>query len=264
MNNKLTATLICAVMALMLLTPVGVTAATESSQYCGIDVSLWQGEINFDKVKDSGIKAVYIRAGEGANIVDRYFERNYEQAKEAGLRYGFYHYVTARSEEEALEQADFFASLIGSRPYHMRAAMDFENLSGLSPKEAVAIAKAYLERLDERLGHTPAVYSDAYDAASIWKANLVKYPLWVADYGVSRPYSTGGWETWSGFQYNDKGLVKGIKGHVDLDYFRSEIFLTNDEQDKAKKIRLKHSKANDSCDSSKSEPENQPDHQRCP
>lgn len=248
MQNRFLAVFLSCVIALSLFLPAGAAVAAEDSQYCGMDVSVWQGEIDYDKVRDSGIKAVYIRAGEGTNIVDRYFERNYENARAAELKYGFYHYVTARSVSEAREQADFFASLIRSKPYDLRAAMDFENLSGLSAEEAVTIAKAYLERLSERLGHTPAVYSDAYDAQSVWKSHLTKYPLWVADYGASRPYSTGGWDTWSGFQYSDKGRVKGVNGHVDLDRFRGEIFLTDNERDSTKQIRHDYSKRNDGCD----------------
>lgn len=222
-------------------------ASAQNTQYRGIDVSAWQGEINFTRVKDAGIEAVYIRAGEGANITDRYFERNYENAKAAGLKYGFYHYVTARTVSEAEEQADFFAALIRSKPYDMKAAMDFENLSGLTADEAVAIAKAYLERLEQRSGHTPAVYSDAYDARTVWRSNLTKYPLWVADYGVREPGSIGGWSSWSGFQYSDKGAVSGISGHVDLDYFRDGLFLTDDEQTSTQQIRHDYSKANDGC-----------------
>lgn len=222
-------------------------AASHDTQYRGIDVSVWQGTINFNRVKAAGVDAVYIRAAEGANITDSYFERNYENAKAAGLKYGFYHYVTARSVSEAEEQADFFASLIRSKPYDMRAAMDFENLSGLTADEAVAIAKAYLERLEQRSGHVPAVYSDAYDAQTVWKSNLTEYPLWVADYGVQRPDSIGGWSSWSGFQYSDKGAVSGVNGHVDLDYFREGLFLTDDEQTSAKQIRYDYSKANDGC-----------------
>ena len=96
--------------------------------YKGIDVSVWQGDIDFSKVKEHGIEAVYIRAGEGDNITDKYFESNYQKARSAGLKYGFYHYVTARSTVQAKEQANFFANLIHTKPQDMRAAMDFENL----------------------------------------------------------------------------------------------------------------------------------------
>ncbi len=249
MRRRFLAVFLPLMIAFSLALPVTASAAEEKT-YTGMDVSIWQGEINFQRARAAGIEAVYIRAGEGSNITDRYFERNYENARAAGLKYGFYHYVTARSVSEAQEQADFFASLIRSKPQDMRAAMDFENLSGLTAEESVRIAEAYLERLEERLGHTPAVYSDAYDASSVWKSNLTKYPLWVAEYGVESPRTIGGWESWSGFQYSDKGSVSGVSGHVDRDYFRGDIFLTDEEQASGKQIRHDYSKANDGCSGS--------------
>lgn len=221
--------------------------AAESEERRGIDISVWQGTIDFDRVKSDGIEAVYIRAGEGSNYKDTYFERNYERARAENLLYGFYHYVTARTVREAEEQADFFISLIRTKPYDMRAVMDFENLSGLTADDAVAIARAYLERLEDGTGHKPAVYSDAYDARTVWRSRLTEYPLWVADYGVSEPSSIGGWENWAEFQYSDRGTVSGIRGHVDLDRFREEIFLTDEERAETKRIRQEQSRANDGC-----------------
>ena len=83
--------------------------------YQGIDVSEWQGNIDFETVKQAGIEAVYIRSSEGSDYVDHYFEANYAKAREAGLRIGFYHYVTARTIEEGREQARFFASVVSSK-----------------------------------------------------------------------------------------------------------------------------------------------------
>ena len=65
---------------------------------------------------------------------------------------------------------------------------------------------------------------------------------------MREPYSIGGWDEWSGFQYSDRGTVSGISGHVDLDYFRSGLFLTEDEQAATKQIRQDTAKANDGCD----------------
>lgn len=65
--------------------------------YQGIDVSRWQGDINFSFVKKSGIEIVYIKSSEGRSYIDPYFEKNYFEAKANGLKVGFYHYVTARS-----------------------------------------------------------------------------------------------------------------------------------------------------------------------
>ncbi|MCO8193805.1 MULTISPECIES: GH25 family lysozyme [Anaerofustis] len=205
-----------------------------NSEYKGIDVSVWQGDINFKEVKKDGIEAVYIRAGQGSNYTDTKFERNYKEAKKEDLKIGFYHYVTARNTRQAREQAHFFYSLIKNKDQQLRPAMDFEQLDGLSKKECNDIAKVYMETLENLLGYKPAFYSNAYDVQTVWEKDLNKYPLWIADYGVRSPYTTGEWSKWSGFQYSSRGDVKGISGHVDMDRFKEEILITDEEKNKQK------------------------------
>lgn len=93
----------------MFLLPVNVLATTASNSviYEGIDVSDWQGYVDYNAVRNAGIDVVYIKASQGDNIVDSYFRINYNDAKENGLKVGFYHFLTARSQEEAIRQADF-------------------------------------------------------------------------------------------------------------------------------------------------------------
>lgn len=196
-----------------------------SRLYPGMDVSQWQGDIDFEAVKRAGIETVYIRACEGSGYVDRNFESNYEKASAAGLHIGFYHYVTASDTEEAVRQARFFYSLIEGKSYACRPVMDFESFPGLDTEEINAIASVYLETLTELSGSTPALYSDTYNAANTWDAALTSYPLWVAEYGPAQPGNLGPWETWAGFQYSDTGRISGISGNVDLDHFRDTIFI---------------------------------------
>ena len=113
--------------------------------YQGIDVSSWQGNIDFRAVKNSGIDIVYIKSSEGSNYIDPYFEQNYRNAKENGLKVGFYHYVTARSVEQARIQANFFARVISGKQPDCRLAMDFESFGNLSVAEINEISKAFLE-----------------------------------------------------------------------------------------------------------------------
>ena len=200
--------------------------------YNGIDVSQYQGDINFDEVAGDGIDVVYIRAGEGSGYTDSYFPSNYEKAKAAGLHTGFYHYVTAGDEAQAVQQADFFFSLLEGKSYDCRPAMDFENTAGMSGGQANAIALAYLKRLEQLAGNIPAIYSDVYRAENLWEDCLSHYPLWAAGYGIPRPSSIGPWSDWSGFQYSDTGRVSGISGAVDRDYFRSGMFLDGTGPDK--------------------------------
>lgn len=199
--------------------------------YNGIDVSKYQGDIHFRAVAGDGIEVVYIRAGEGS-ITDPHFLSNYSNAQKAGLHTGFYHYITATSENQAMEQAEFFFSLIDGKSYVCRPAMDFENTQDIFREQANAIATSYLTRLEQLTGDIPAVYSDAYRAGNLWDSCLSHYPLWVANYGVARPSSIGPWSDWSGFQYTDTGSVAGIDGPVDRDYFRAAIFLNGAAPDK--------------------------------
>lgn len=207
-----------------------------ADQHRGIDVSQWQGSIDYDQVKKSGIKIVYIKAGEGSSSVDPYFERNYRQAKRYGLDIGFYHFVTARSVAQARQQAHFFATLISEKKMECRPAMDFEQVSGLTKKGANAIVRVYMAELEKLTGYRPAFYSNAYDVRVLWEKRLSKYPLWIAEYGSSQAPATGNWRTWEGFQYSDKGRIPGIPGLVDLDRFKDGIYLNHKEKTKERPV----------------------------
>ena len=203
-----------------------------AAEHRGIDVSQWQGEIDFGEVRDFGVRVVYIRAGEGGNFIDPYFERNYREARRNRLDVGLYHYVTARTVSEGRRQAHFFAALINDKEVQCRPAMDFEQVSGLTRGEANAIARAYMEELERLTGYRPAFYSNAYDVRTLWEEDLVKYPLWIAEYGSDTEPETGKWHTWDGLQYTDKGDVGGIRGLVDLDRFKDGIYLSDEENEK--------------------------------
>lgn len=197
--------------------------------YAGIDISRYQGTVDFDRVAADGIDIVYMRAGEGNDYIDPEYERNYQQAREAGLKSGAYLYVTATTVDEGREQAKFFASLLQGKEFACRPVMDFENLRGLNRQTANDIALAFLQTLEEETGVTPAIYTGAYKVEAVWDADLAAYPLWIAEYGAEEPKTTGAWKEWSGFQYTDKGQADGIDGDVDLDRFRPGILLGGGE-----------------------------------
>lgn len=197
--------------------------------YKGIDISQWQENINFTKVKNSGIEIVYLKATQGNDYIDPYFVRNYENAESVGLKIGVYHFLTARNVEEAIDEADFFCSVISNKKINCKLAMDFESFGRLSKKEINEISVAFLERVEQKTGKEVVIYSDTYNAKRIFSEELAqKYPVWIAEYDVDKPNSNGKWDTWIGFQYTDKGRVDGINDFVDRDYYTSDIFL-NDE-----------------------------------
>ena len=209
------------------LVPARAIPPSGGRQYRGIDISEFQGEIDFEEVRRSGIEAVYIRVGAG-EYTDEYFAENYERAKAAGLKIGFYHYVTARSVEEGRRQARFFASLSAGREPDMRLAMDFEYFGSLSVSQINAISEAYLDELTALTRREAVIYSDLSNARNIFSRALAeKYPLWAAQYGADEPSANGKWREWVGFQYTDEGRVGGIYGNVDRNIFTEGIFLSD-------------------------------------
>lgn len=216
-----------AVLVFAALVPVRAIPPSGGRQYRGIDISEFQGEIDFEEVRRSGIEAVYIRVGAG-EYTDEYFAENYERAKAAGLKIGFYHYVTARSVDEGRRQARFFASLAAGREPDMRLAMDFEYFGSLSVSQINAISEAYLDELTALTRREAVIYSDLSNARNIFSRALAeKYPLWAAQYGADEPSANGKWREWVGFQYTDEGRVGGIYGNVDRNIFTEGIFLSD-------------------------------------
>lgn len=216
-----------AVLVFAALVPARAIPPSGGRQYRGIDISEFQGEIDFEEVRRSGIEAVYIRVGSG-EYTDEYFAENYERAKAAGLKIGFYHYVTARSVEEGRRQARFFASLAAGREPDMRLAMDFEYFGSLSVSQINAISEAYLDELTALTRREAVIYSDLSNARNIFSRALAeKYPLWAAQYGADEPSANGKWREWVGFQYTDEGRVGGIYGNVDRNIFTEGIFLSD-------------------------------------
>lgn len=195
--------------------------------YEGIDVSTYQGNINYTKVKEAGIKIVYIKASEGTYLVDPQFRNNYQKAKENGLKVGFYHYVVARTQEEAIQEAEFFYAVIKGTTPDCRLAMDFESFGELTNEQINEISLAFLQKLQELTNKEVVIYSNAYSARTKFSVELAQlYPLWIAEYGVEVPTSNVNWNNWIGFQFTDKGEVSGINGYVDRDKFTKEIFLS--------------------------------------
>lgn len=93
--------------------------------YDGIDVSRYQGNIDFERVAASGVEMVYIRSSASNDYVDPYFRQNYERAKAAGLKIGFYHAMSARNETEAVQEARFFVQTISGTAARLQAGYGF-------------------------------------------------------------------------------------------------------------------------------------------
>ncbi len=208
---------------------IAISPASEPT-YLGIDVSSWQGYIDYDKVRDDGVKYVYIKATEGISYTDKYLKYNYENAKRVGMKIGFYHFVRARTADRARQEARHFANAISGMEPECKLAMDFEEFGNLTINQINEISFAFLHEVKNITGKDLVVYSNTYSASTKFSQELANnYPLWVAHYGVNNPTDNGKWKYWVGFQYTSKGKINGINGYVDLNRFTKEILLESKE-----------------------------------
>ena len=211
----------------IIIKPIYAFGPSSQNIYEGIDISEWQGNIDFTQVRNSGIDIVYMRASEGPNYEDSCFEQNYAGAKANGIKVGFYHYLTAMSNEDAIIEADFFASVIAGKSPDCRLAMDFESFNGLEVDEINQIGLTFMAELKKQTGKEVVIYSDTYNASYVFGGEITNYPLWVAQYGEPEPQANGNWDTWVGWQYTDEGEIPGISGYVDRDQYTDGILLSD-------------------------------------
>ena len=210
-------------------------ALTPQSQlrYEGVDVSDWQGYIDYSLVKSAGIEIVYIKASQGNNIKDPYFDINYENAKSNNLKVGFYHFLTATNIQEAEQQAIFFASVISGKQADCKLALDYEQFGGVDKEQINQIAMAFIQKVKELTKKQVIIYSDLYNSESTFSRELSEQgELWIAYYGDYRNLErvNASWDSFIGVQYTDRGVVPGIRGNVDRDLFSEEVFLDDSSE----------------------------------
>lgn len=195
----------------------------------GMDVSVFQGNIDFAAARSDGIEAVYIRASYGQDGVDAFFRQNARSAARSGIPFGFYHFLEAADVDAARVEARHFATLIRATAYDCRPALDFEVDADLTSAQASAVVRAFLTETQAILGVRPMLYVDVSNARRM-EPDLAAYPLWLAQYDVDAPdLSFTPWRAYTGWQYTDQGRVAGVTGNVDRDVFTDGILLTDQE-----------------------------------
>lgn len=192
-----------------------------NKQSIGIDVSSWQGKINFEKVKESGVDFVMIRCGLRTSKdeieVDYRFKENITAALDSGLKVGVYFFSTASTEIEALEEAKWVVDMIKDYDITYPVAYDMENIlefstAHISLEQVNKDAKVFLDYINNN-GYVGALYSNGYDLNYRWDLELLSnYLIWYAFYGMNPDYE-GNYAMW---QYSDTGRLKGVNENVDL------------------------------------------------
>lgn len=187
----------------------------------GIDVSKWNGTVDWNAVKNSGISYVIIRCGyrgssAGKLIQDSQFEANIKGALEAGLKIGVYFYSQAIDEIEAVEEASMVLEQIKNYPITYPVFIDVERSGGRGDKidsnTRTAVCRAFCQTI-QNANYTAGIYSNKlWMEQQINMAELNTYKVWLAQYAASPTYS-GKYDIW---QYKANGSVSGINGNVDL------------------------------------------------
>lgn len=184
----------------------------------GIDVSKYQKNVDYDKVKKSGIDFVIIRAGYGKYISqkDSEFEKHYKNAKAAGLKVGAYWYSYASTVDEAKQEAKICLQAIKGKTFEYPIYFDLEEQDQFAKGKSFcdSIVKAFCNEL-EKAGYWAGLYISRSPLQTHISSDVAKrYALWIAEYDDKCNYN-GDYGIW---QYSSKGKVAGVSGNVDCDY----------------------------------------------
>ncbi len=195
-------------------------------RYDGIDVSVYQRDIDWQKVKAAGIDFAIIRVGgryyvSGGLYSDSYFEKNYEEATAAGIKVGVYFYSQAKTEAEAREEVAYILDILDGRELDLPIYMDYEypsgsRLSGMSKTQGTKNVKAFCSAVEEA-GYDAGFYSYLSFISNYVDGEEISslYSVWIAQYYNRCEYEYD-YEMW---QYSSSGKVDGISGRVDVNYW---------------------------------------------
>lgn len=196
----------------------------------GIDVSVYQGQIDWAKVKKAGIGFAILRIGYGMfeNQKDVTFERNYQEATRVGIPVGCYLYSYAKSVDEAIKEANVVLRWLNNRKLQLPVYFDIEDRSqqGLGKNVLNNMCIAFCNTI-EKAGYWAGIYSNKYWATSIISGSELgkKFTYWIAQYYDECTYH-GDYAIW---QYSSTGKVAGISGNVDLNEMVKDIIQTDNK-----------------------------------
>jgi lysozyme len=193
----------------------------------GIDISHWQGTINWTSVRASGKKFAFCKATEGIDYTDPTFATNWPAMRSAGLLRGSYH--MGHPADDAIAQADRFYDTVRPSSGDLPLVLDLEKTDSLTPTQVRSWVVSFITQLKSRMGgRAPIIYTGFY----FWRdqagnGTSLGCPLWLAAYN-NTPLVPAAWSAFTLWQYSSTGSVSGIGGNVDLDAFNgSKTALNN-------------------------------------
>lgn len=208
--------------------PDAVTELAQATTVCGdgptvkgIDVSYYQGTIDWSRVANDGVKFAFIRVSDGLGTVDTKFDANWAASRANGVLRGAYQFF--RPAQDPIAQADLLLSKMGALAADdLPPVIDVEADGGLAPSAVAAAVKKWIDRVEAATGRAPIIYTGYY----FWTDEVgapafgADYPLWHAQYTSAMcPNIPAPWTRWAFWQYTASGSVGGIAGNVDTNRF---------------------------------------------
>jgi lysozyme len=199
------------------------TKNTKKQQYLhGIDVSHYQGTINWLDVEETNVHYVMVKATGGETYADPLFNRNWRHLTKVNLIRGAYHFFFAA--DDPIAQAQHYYHVVGQLTHRdLPPIVDVEEVDDVSAGVLLESLLTYLSEIEKLTKRTPIIYTNqAFGQQYLQDERLNKYPLWIADYEpeltiLPSPWRNQGWHFW---QYSEQGKVLGITSDVDLNRYQ--------------------------------------------
>jgi lysozyme len=198
-----------------------VVTCAAGSTIKGVDVSHFDGTVDWGAARRDGITFAIIKATEGTSFADNHFAANWTNTKANGIVHGAYHFF--RPESDPVAQADFFVRIAGSpKSGDLPPVIDLEVTDGLTAAQVAAGARTFLQRVQQRTGRVPMIYTSVrvFNGLLGTPSGFNPYFLWVANWNVRCPnIPNPPWKRWTFWQSSATGTVAGFSDPVDVDSF---------------------------------------------
>jgi lysozyme len=188
----------------------------------GVDVSRWQGDIDWARLRTQGANFAYIKATDGGDHLDPMFKTNWRKAKEAGVKRGAYHFFYwCRT---AGEQADWFIRNVPRDPDALPPVIDVEYNGESSCKVRLSRARilekmqVFMDKLEKHYGKRPIIYTAPDFYSDNLEGEFLRYPFWLRAV-AQHPANVYPGRKWVFWQYSGSGLTQGVEGKIDLNVF---------------------------------------------
>ena len=203
-------------LSLLLVTCNKTTKHMDNYEVFGIDVSRHQQIINWDTIAQQQVSFAFVKATEGEEMVDTFFNKNWLNLKRVAIKRGAYHFFSPTAPVD--KQIDLFTNTVKLQDGDLPPVLDFENTGNLNKKEISKKISAWLTGIEKHYETKPILYTNLKLYYKYIAGNITGYPIWIARYSYSKPHLFLG-EDWLFWQYGNRGELRGVEGFVDFNVF---------------------------------------------